>query len=139
MFALFMTLSALSSSSAVAGDVLVPTFTPKTMGDFAPSEQLTADTMSALTAEGIDFVTPVEIQRRAGEVADGCAERTDCTTTLWSHFPGSSLAVVGSVTFNEGMLADGGQKQAEKYVKELLLDGALVGASGTRQCAIDWC
>ena len=104
MFALFMTLSALSSSSAVAGDVLVPTFTPKTMGDFAPSEQLTADTMSALTAEGIDFVTPVEIQRRAGEVADGCAERTDCTTTLWSHFPGSSLAVVGSVTFNEGML-----------------------------------
>jgi hypothetical protein len=104
MFALFMTLTALSSSSAVAGDVLVPTFTPKTMGDFAPSEQLTADTMSALTAEGIDFVTPGEIQRRAGQIADGCAERTDCTSTLWNHFPGSSLAVVGSVTFNEGML-----------------------------------
>jgi len=104
MFALLMTLTALSSSSAVAGDVLVPTFTPKTMGDFAPAEQLTADTMSALTSEGLDFVTPGEIQRRAGEIADGCAERTDCTTTLWEHFPGSSLAVVGSVTFNEGML-----------------------------------
>jgi len=104
MFAMLMTLTALSSSSAVASDVLIPTFTPKTMGDFAPAEQLTADTMSALTAEGIDFVTPSEIQRRAGVIADGCAERTDCTTTLWEHFPGSSLAVVGSVTFNEGLL-----------------------------------
>jgi hypothetical protein len=74
------------------------------MGDFAPAEQLTAETMAALSMEGLGFVTPTEIQRRAGEIADGCAERTDCTETLWRHFPGSGIAVVGAITYNEGML-----------------------------------
>jgi hypothetical protein len=104
MFPWIYLLSAAMGPGAQAADVLVPTFTPKTMGDFAPAERLTADTMAALSAEGIDLVSPAEIQRRAGEIADGCAERTDCTETLWRHFPGSGLAVVGSVTYSEGML-----------------------------------
>ncbi len=104
MFAPFLVFATAISGVAEAGDVLVPTFTPKTMGDFSPAEKLTAETMSALSQEGVDFVTPAEIQRRAGEIADGCADRTDCTETLWRHFPGSSLAVVGSVTWNEGLL-----------------------------------
>jgi hypothetical protein len=104
MSALFLFAAALATTEAHASDVLLPTFTPRTMGDFAPAEQLTADTMAALSAEGLDYVTPTEIQRRAGEIADGCADRTDCTETLWRHFPGSSLAVVGSITWTDGML-----------------------------------
>ena len=104
MSAWILMFAATVGSEAHASDVLVPTFTPKTMSDFAPAERLTADTMAALSTEGLDFVTPGDIQRRAGEIADGCAERTDCTETLWRHFPGSGLAMVGSVTWSEGML-----------------------------------
>lgn len=90
--------------SAWAGDVLVPTYTPSTMSDFGPSERLTEETLAALAARDVGFVTPSEIQRRAGEVADGCADVPDCTTTMWRHFDTSRLAVVGSVTWDEGML-----------------------------------
>ncbi len=104
MSAWMVLLAVTAATEAQASDVLLPTFTPRTMGDFAPAEKLTADTMAALSSEGIDFVSPGEIQRRAGEIADGCADRTDCTETLWRHFPGSGLAVVGSVTWSEGLL-----------------------------------
>jgi len=89
---------------ASAGDVLVPTFTPTTMSDFQPSERLTEETLAALAARGVAFVPPSEIQRRAGEVADGCADVQDCTTTMWHHFDTARLAVVGSVTWEEGLL-----------------------------------
>ena len=90
--------------TAWAGDVLVPTFTPSTMSDFGPSERLTEATLAALAERDLAFVTPSEIQRRAGEVADGCADVPECNTTMWRHFDTARLAVVGSVTWDEGML-----------------------------------
>jgi hypothetical protein len=92
-------------ASALAGDVLVPTYTPATMSDFAPSERLTEETLSALAAREVAFVVPSEIQRRSGEVADGCADVPDCTTVMWKKFDTARLAVVGSVSWEEGMLA----------------------------------
>ena len=90
--------------TALAGDVLVPTYTPASMSDFGQSERLTEDTLTALAAREIAFVPPSEIQRRAGGVADGCADLPDCTTIMWRHFDTARLAVVGSVTWDEGLL-----------------------------------
>jgi hypothetical protein len=89
---------------ALAGDVLVPTYTPATMSDFAPSERLTEETLKALSSRDVAFVAPSEIQRRAGEVADGCSDVPDCADTLWRHFGTARLAVIGAVTWDDGML-----------------------------------
>ncbi len=94
----------LASPVAHAADVLLPTFTPRTMSDFGPAERLTEETLQALADGGVAFVPPSEIQKRAGNVADGCADLPDCTTVLWGHFPSASIAVVGTTEYNEGRL-----------------------------------
>lgn len=90
--------------TALAGDVLLPTYTPSTMSDFGPSERLTEETLNALASREVAFVSPSEIQRRAGEVADGCADLPECQETLWRHFGSARLALIGSVTWEEGNL-----------------------------------
>ena len=89
---------------AHASDVLVPTFTPATLSDFGPAESLTEETLAALNSRGVVFVPPSEIQLRAGSVAEGCAEAEECIDVLWDKFPPSRLAIIGRVTWNEGML-----------------------------------
>jgi hypothetical protein len=97
-------LPSLLALSASASDVLLPTFTPRTMSDFTPAERLTEETLKALAAQGVAFVPPSEIQKRAGGVADGCADTPDCTKVLWGHFPAASVAVVGTVAYAEGQI-----------------------------------
>lgn len=97
-------LVAVAPSVGLGADVLVPTFTPRTMSDFGPSERLTEETLRALADGGVAFVPPSEIQKRAGNVADGCADVPDCTTVLWGHFPSASIAVVGTTEYVEGVL-----------------------------------
>lgn len=89
---------------AQASDVLVPTFTPATLSDFGPAEKLTEETLASLNERDVLFVPPSEIQLRAGEVAEGCAETPDCVDILWDKFPPSRLAIVGRVAWKEGML-----------------------------------
>jgi hypothetical protein len=94
----------LLAGQAHATDVLVPTITPRSLSDFAPAERLTEEVLNQMADKGIAFVPPSEIQKRAGEVADGCADLPQCTTILWRHFPQGRLAVVGSVEYEKGTL-----------------------------------
>lgn len=94
-----MTFVLLLIDAALASDVLVPTFTPQTTSDFALADRLTEDTLAALAEAGASAVPPDEIMRRAGEVADGCAEEPTCTAVLWREFPRARVAVVGAATW----------------------------------------
>lgn len=94
----------LLAGHAHATDVLVPTITPRSLSDFAPAERLTEEVLNQMADKGIAFVPPSEIQKRAGEVADGCADLPQCTTILWRHFPQGRLAVIGSVEYEKGTL-----------------------------------
>jgi hypothetical protein len=104
LLALALGLLAWAPADAQAADVLLPTFTPRTMSDFGPAERLTEETLKALADGGVAFVPPSEIQKRAGAVADGCADLPDCTTVLWGHFPSASVTVVGTTEYKEGLL-----------------------------------
>ena len=94
----------LLAGQAHATDVLVPTITPRSLSDFAPAERLTEEVLNQMADKRISFVPPSEIQKRAGEVADGCADLPQCTTILWQHFPQGRLAVVGSIEYEKGTL-----------------------------------
>lgn len=90
--------------SALASDVLVPTFTPDTLSDFGPAEEMTEEVLEAMNERGILFIPPSEISARAGDVSEGCAESSDCVPVLWDRFEPSRLAVIGRITWNEGLL-----------------------------------
>jgi hypothetical protein len=94
----------LLAAPASATDVLVPTITPRSLSDFAPAERLTEEVLNQLSDKGVGFVPPSEIQKRAGEVADGCADLPQCTTILWTHFPQGRVAMVGSIEYEKGIL-----------------------------------
>jgi hypothetical protein len=89
---------------AFGADLLVPTFTPRSLSDFGPAEKLTEEVLLAVADKDIVFVPPSEIQKRAGEVADGCADIPNCTAILYRHFPEARVAVVGTVSWNEGLI-----------------------------------
>jgi hypothetical protein len=97
-------LLALLMNAALASDVLVPTVTPSTMSDFGLAEGLTQEIMNRLSEQEIAFVSPSEIRKRAGAVTEGCAEEPTCLSTLWQRFPPARIALVGSVTWQEGMV-----------------------------------
>jgi hypothetical protein len=95
----------LSLSPAHAGDVLVPSFTPATMSDFGPAGDLTEAVLQSLMKEDLVFVAPGEIQKRAGEVSEGCADSPECTQLLWARFPTARVAIIGTATWEEGQIS----------------------------------
>lgn len=92
------------ATPAVASDVLLPTFTPGTLSDFGPAEKMTEEVLEAMNERGLLFVPPSEIAARAGDMSEGCAESRDCVSVLWDRFSPSRLAVIGQISWKEGLL-----------------------------------
>lgn len=86
-------------NAALAGDVLLPSFTPQTTSDFALADRFTEATLDAMRGADVDAVPPDKVLDRVGDVADGCAEEPRCTPALFDQFPDARIAVVGSVTW----------------------------------------
>jgi hypothetical protein len=95
----------LLSTSVLAADVLVPSFTPEATSDFGVADQLTEEVLQALQRLDVTYYTPGQIQQRAGGVAEGCADEPSCTSVLWKSFTPARIAVVGTAHLTEGMIS----------------------------------
>lgn len=96
---------------AVAEEVLVPAFTPRTISDIAAAEFVTNEAVRALRLAGLDVRAPDALAARAGEAAQGCAEQARCPGNLWPLFPEANVAVVGLIWASPGGL----QIEAQLY------------------------
>ena len=72
---------------AAAGEIVVPSFTPGTVGDFGPAERLTEETLTALLSASLPFVAPSEVARRGGGGVVACADQAECPGKLFEIFP----------------------------------------------------
>ena len=90
--------------AAFAGGVAVPTFTPGTVGDFGPAEQLTEVTLESLSRAKIAFIAPSEVSRRGGAEVMSCGDQPTCPQLIFDLFPGASVVIVGGTTWAQGRL-----------------------------------
>ena len=88
-------------TSAVAGDVLLPDFTARTVSDFTLADDLTIVTGDALVAAGLPVVDGRALTEIVGSDADSCAEDSECPGRLL-RYAGGDLVVVGSATYASG-------------------------------------
>ena len=87
---------------ALATDVLLAEFSPRTVSDFEVASSLGAAATEALRAAGYAVAGPEDLAGRVGSAAIGCAEASDCPDRLWAAWPDAQLAVVGMVGASEG-------------------------------------
>ncbi|MGC6507011.1 MAG: hypothetical protein ACON4U_01275 [Myxococcota bacterium] len=85
--------------TALANDILLPSFTPVTLDDFAVAERLERDFLVALRNQNLSVVSPLALMDEYPDVAIGCAETPECPQILLQR-DGSKVLVVASVSGN---------------------------------------
>lgn len=86
----------LLSRSAAADGIVLPDFTPATLGDFALADDLTNLTRMALEDRGLTVLSGEELTERVGDAADSCADDVACPVSIWGQVE-ARTAVVGRV------------------------------------------
>lgn len=84
------------SRPAGAQEIVLPDFTPATLGDFALADDLTNLARMALEDRGLRVLSGEELSDRVGEAADSCADDVACPVSLWALVE-ARTAVVGRV------------------------------------------
>jgi len=118
MHPLFL-IPALMVAPANAQDVLVPEFTPVIAEDFTLAYMFYSLVVDELRVRGVDFIDGDQLRQVAGSDAEGCSESITCPSGLWGYFPGTGLALVGTVgLYNMGTASESIEVRVEFYERD---------------------
>ena len=112
-------LPALLAAPVQAQDVMVPEFTPVIAEDFTLAYMFYSLVVDELRQQGVSFVDGDELRAVAGAEAEGCSESITCPSGLWSYFPGTSIALVGTVgLYNMGTADESIEVRIDFYERD---------------------
>ncbi|MDP6935706.1 MAG: hypothetical protein QGG40_22490, partial [Myxococcota bacterium] len=86
---------------ALAQDVLLPGFTPRSTDEIIPAIEMYEVTLQALRLEGLDVVDADGLREELGSMSEGCAQDPTCPYILLQTFP-ARIVLVGSVQAESG-------------------------------------
>ena len=93
--------------AALANEIILPSFTPVSLDDFAVAERLERDFLVALRNQNLSVVSPVTLLEEFPDVAIGCAETPECPQILLQR-DGSKILLVASVSSSSMINTDSG-------------------------------
>ncbi len=112
-------LPALISAPVQAQDVLVPEFTPVIAEDFTLAYMFYSLVIDELRQRDVAFIDGDQLRTVAGEEAESCSESITCPSGLWSYFPGTTIALVGTVgLYNMGTASESIEVRVEFYERD---------------------
>ena len=118
MHPLFL-IPALLAAPVTAQDVLVPEFTPVIADDFTLAYMFYSLVIDELRLRDVEYIDGDTLRQVAGAGAEGCSESITCPSDLWAYFPGTSIALVGTVgLFNMGTAAESIEVKIEFYERD---------------------
>jgi hypothetical protein len=110
---------ALLGVPAQAQDVLVPEFTPVIAEDFTLAYMFYSLVIDELRQQDVAFVDGDELRRIAGSEAEACSESITCPSGLWTYFPSTSIAIVGTVgLYNMGTAEESIEVRVDFYERD---------------------
>lgn len=86
--------------AAFANEILLTSFTPKSLDDLAVAERLERDFLVALRSQELQVISPITLLEEYPDIAIGCAEIPECPSILMSR-EGSKILIVSTISSDD--------------------------------------